>query len=88
MDPSVALMTPEPSLEACEEGVTRQMAIRLDPGLAPVTRTRPLLARRAALDPRHALSVVFPEPGEAHTGNPVLQAGMKATAAQEAGLLR
>jgi hypothetical protein len=88
MDPIVAIMTPSPSIESFEEGVTRQMAIRLDPFLDPVTRTLPFLASRAAFDTRHSLSVFFPAKFEAQKGKPVLHAGMKATEAQDAGLLR
>jgi hypothetical protein len=88
LDPIVAIMTPQPSIEACEEGVTRPRAIRLDPFLDPVTRTRQFLASGAAFDTRHALSVFGPEKFEAQTGQPVLHAGMKATEAQDAGLLR
>jgi hypothetical protein len=81
-------MTSSPSLEAVEEGLTRHMPIRLHPCLDPFARMLPWLARRAACDPWHALSVFCPERCEAHTGAPARHAGMNATASQEAGLLR
>jgi hypothetical protein len=81
-------MSPEPSIEALEEGSTRHMPIRLHPCLDPFARTLPLLASGAAFDARHALSVFFPEKLEAQKGEPARHARMNATAAQDTGLRR
>ena len=87
MDPIVAIMTPQPSIEPSEERFTRQMPIRLDPFLDPFARTLQFLASRAAFDTRLSLSVFFPEKFEAQKGKPVLHAWMKSTESQDAGLL-
>jgi hypothetical protein len=81
-------MSPQPSVEALEEGVTRQMPIGLHPCLDPFARTLPFLASGAAFDTRHALSVFFPETFKAQNGEPARHAWMKATEAQDPGLLR
>ncbi|MGH2670269.1 MAG: hypothetical protein ACRDH5_14330, partial [bacterium] len=81
-------MTSQPSIKAAEEGFPRHMPIRLHPFLDPSARTLPFLASGAACDPRHALSVFFPETCEAQKGEPTRLAWMNATEAQEAGLLR
>jgi hypothetical protein len=81
-------MTSQPSLETVEEGVPRQMPMRLAPCLDPFARTLQFPASRAALDTRHALSVFCPETCEAHTGEPARHAWMNATDSQDAGLLR
>lgn len=88
MDPIVAIMTPQPSLESFEEGLTRQMPIRLNPFLDPSARTLQFLPCGAACDTRRALSVFGPEQFEAQEGEPVLHARMKATEAQDTGLRR
>jgi len=87
MNPIVALMSPEPSLEAVEAGWTWHMPVRLNPFLDPLARTLPFLASGAACDTRHSLSVFCPETFEAHKGEPPRHARMKATAAQDTGLL-
>jgi hypothetical protein len=81
-------MTPQPSLESVEEGLTRHMPIRLNPCLDPSARTLPFLASGAAFDPRHSLSVFCPETFEAQQGEPARHAGMNATESQDTGLLR
>jgi len=81
-------MTPQPHMELSEEGVPRQMPLRLHPCLHPFARTLPSLASRAAFDTWHSLSVFLPETCEAHTGEPTRHAGMNAAEAQEACLLR
>jgi hypothetical protein len=81
-------MSPEPSIEAVEEGVTWQMPVRLNPFLDPFARALQFLASGAALDTRHSLSVFFPEKFEAHKGEPARHARMKSTASQDAGLFR
>jgi hypothetical protein len=68
MEPIVAIVTSQPSIEAVEESVPGHMPIRLNPCRAPSTRTLQFLASGAALDPRHALSVFLPERCEAHIG--------------------
>jgi hypothetical protein len=88
LHPRVAIVSPEPSLESDEEGLTRQMPVRLNPCLDPLARTRQCLASGAAFDPRHSLSVVFPEPFEAQKGAPARHTRMKSTEAPDAGLLR
>ena len=87
MDPIVAIMTPQPSSESFEEGLTRHRPIRLHPFLDPSARTLPLRVSGAAFDTRHSRSVFCPDTFEAHQGEPVLHAGMKATEAQDTGLL-
>ena len=88
MHPIVAIMSPEPSIEAAADGLTWQMPVRLNPFLDPFARTLQSLARGAAFDAGHSLSVFFPEKFEAPKGDPARQARMKATEAQDAGLLR
>jgi hypothetical protein len=58
-------MPSQPSSEAVEEGFPRPMPIRLNPFLDPLARSLPCLARGAAFDTRHALSVCFPVKFEA-----------------------
>jgi hypothetical protein len=60
MDSIVAIMPSQPSIEAVEEGFPRHLPIRLNPFLDPLARSLPFLARGAAFDTRHALSVFFP----------------------------
>jgi hypothetical protein len=81
-------MTPQPSIESFEEGLTRQMPIRLNPFLDPSARTLQFLASGAAFDTRHSLSVFCPEKFEAQKGEPARHAGMKATESQATGLRR
>jgi hypothetical protein len=88
LDSRVAIMTSQPSIEAVEEGVPRHMPIRRNPFLDPVARSRHFLARGAAFDPRHALSVFFPVKFEASKGEPSCHARMKSAEAQAAGLLQ
>jgi hypothetical protein len=88
MDPIVAIMSPQPSVEALEEGVTRQMPIGPNPFLDPLARTLQFLASGAAFDTRHALSVFCPAKFNAPTGEPARHARMNAAEAQEPGLLR
>ena len=88
MDSIVAIMPSQPSIEAVEEGFPRHMPIRLHPCLDPLARSLPLLARGAAFDPRHALSVFLPIKFEASKGEPSCHARMKAAEAPDAGLLR
>jgi hypothetical protein len=88
MDPIVAIVSPEPSIEALEEGSTRHMPIRLNPCLDPFARTLQFLASGAAFDARHALSVFFPKEFEAQKGEPARHARMNATESQDTGLRR
>jgi hypothetical protein len=88
MDPLVAILSPQPSVEAWEEGGTRPRPLGLNPCLDPCARTLHFLARGAAFATRHARSVFFPEQFTAQTGEPARHAWMKATAAQDPGLLR
>jgi hypothetical protein len=81
MDPIVAIMSPQPGVEALEEGVTRQMPIGPHPFLDPLARTLQFLASGAAFDTRHALSVFFPEKFKAQKGEPARHARMKAAEA-------
>ena len=87
-DAIVALMTSHPRLAAVAAGVARHLPMRLPPCRAPVARSRPCRARGAAVDPRHALSVVLPRPFDASNGAPACQARRTAAEAPEAGLLR
>jgi hypothetical protein len=81
MNPIVAIMSPQPSIEALEEHFTRQMPIRLNPVLDPSARTPQFLVSGAAFDTRDALPVFLPEPFDAQEGEPTCHAGMKATEA-------
>jgi hypothetical protein len=84
----IAIMSPEPSLEAVEEGSTRQMPVRLNPFLAPFAHALQFLVSGTACDPRPFLSVFCPEQFAAPKGEPARHARMKAPEAQDAGLLR
>jgi hypothetical protein len=88
MDPIVAIMTPQPTVESCEEGLTRQMPIRPKPFLDPSARTLPFLPCGAAFDTRRTLSVFYPEKFEAQEGEATRHARMKATESQDTGLRR
>jgi hypothetical protein len=88
MDARVAVVTSPSNIQTAEEGVSWHMPIRLNPCLDPFARALPCLTSGAAFDARHALSVHFPEEFEAPEGEPTRHAGMKATEAQDAGLLR
>jgi hypothetical protein len=88
MNPIVAILSPAPSMEAAEEGLTWHMPLRLKPFLDPFARTLPFLASGAAFDAWHSLSVFCPEKFAAQNGEPARQARMNATEAPDAGLLR
>jgi hypothetical protein len=88
LDAIVAVMASQPSIEPGEEGWSGPVPSRLTPFLEPLARPLPLLARGAALDARHALSVFLPVTVEAQHGEPPPHARMEATEAQNAGLLR
>jgi hypothetical protein len=88
MDAIVAGVSPQPCIETGEAGVSGHMLMRPKPCLDPLARPLPLLARGAAFDTRHALSVFCPEKFEAPKGDPPRHARMQATEAQEADLLQ
>jgi hypothetical protein len=71
MNPIVAILSPAPSMEAAEEGLTWHMPLRLNPFLDPFARTLPFLASGAAFDAWHSLSVFCPEKFAAQNGDRV-----------------
>jgi hypothetical protein len=88
MHPIVALMSPEPRLEAVDEGSPGHRPVRLHPVLEPVARTLPLLASGAAFDTRPSRAVFLPDTFDAQQGAPAHHARRNATAAPDAGLPR